>query len=172
MIRTEFGFERTVRGGWEEVLNCQHIPGYLVAADIERMAAACGATDVLAWAKENLLASPGALVMDQQGRQYRIPTLVPARNACGHCKFLTADKLCGIHASSPFGCAFVDTTMTREQVNVRSEAALRDVARSWRDGDDGYSDLWMILEAMGRVAPGPEESRKKLRAAYEQYVRN
>jgi hypothetical protein len=167
MTRTEFGFTRTIRGGWEEVLNCQYLPGFLVAADIERMAAACGAVNVLAWAKQHLLASPGATVMDGEGNVFNIPTLVPARQPCGHCVFLSSDSMCGIHEASPFGCAFVDTTMTREQADERSHAAIHDVLRSWRDRDDGYADLWEVLHNMGRVSPPAVESRLRMAMAYE-----
>lgn len=160
-VRTEFGFQRTVAADPSDILNCKCMPGMLVAADIERMAAPAGAADVLGWAKENLLASPGAIAT-QAGRVFRIRTLVPARQANGSCRFLDANDRCTIHADAPFGCAFVDSQMDRDDAELRVVAAMKSVMESWRRQDDGYADLWNILNAMGRVAPGPEVCRKAM----------
>jgi hypothetical protein len=60
-------------------------------------------------AEENLLASPGARVMDvATGRQFRVGTLVPAKKADGSCIHLGEDGKCAIRAVAPFGCAFFD----------------------------------------------------------------
>lgn len=168
MPRTEFGFERTISASPADILNCQHIPGMLIAADLERMAREDGADDVVAWAKQKLLASPGALVMAAgTGQQFRIPTLVPARQANGHCVWLQGDR-CTIHAVSPYGCAFIDAQMTHDQANQRSQTALMDILRSWQKRDDGYADLWEMLWLMGRRSPGPEENRRRMKAAMQQ----
>lgn len=165
MNRTEFGFERTVAAGPLEVLNCQYLPGYLIAADIERMAIAVGMSDVVKFARENLLASPGAVVI-REGEVFRLPTLVPARQANGHCKFLTEEGMCRIHADAPFGCGFFDTTMPEPEANQRAQAGMLDLWTSWHEErNDGYVDLWNILNLQGRDGPEPSEQRSLLQQA-------
>src|SRR5947209_5313490 len=113
--RTEFGFSRTQCDCADCTRNCHHLPGYLVPADLERMHRYLAPDQNLrAWAKEHLLASPGALVMSD-ARTFRIQTLVPARRSDGACVFLTADGRCAIHSVSPFGCAFFDSHMTHAE---------------------------------------------------------
>src|SRR4051812_14553427 len=106
--RSEFGFSRTQCACPECVRSCEHVPGYLVPADLQRMRDQLApGQDLTEWARKHLLASPGALVM-RAGQMFRIRTLVPARRTDGACLFLTADRHCAIHRASPFGCAFFD----------------------------------------------------------------
>ena len=92
--RIEFGFPRTVCACSECVRNCLHLPGYLVPADLVRIQQHLAPDkDLLLWARESLLASPGAVVA-QQGRAFRIPTLVPSQRPGGGCLFLTAEQRC------------------------------------------------------------------------------
>lgn len=108
-IRLEFGFERSVCACHVCTANCKFIPGYLVPADIERISRSLGYSNVVTFALENLAASPGATVMNAEGRVFQIPTLVPQRKADGSCKFLDERNRCTIHAVSPFGCFSMDT---------------------------------------------------------------
>ena len=100
--RTTFGFPRTECACAECTLNCRFVPGYLIPTDLAAMTAHLGYRSVLTFALENLLASPGATVM-ADGQVFQIPTLVPARQANGACKFLTPENRCAIHVVSPFG---------------------------------------------------------------------
>ena len=76
--RFEFGFRRTACACAACVNNCRHLPGYLVPADVPRIALTLGYADVTEFARDHLLASLGALVM-KDGERFRIPTLVPRR---------------------------------------------------------------------------------------------
>src|SRR5205085_4247216 len=105
-VRTEFGFTRTNCDCRTCVLNCKHIPGFLIPQDLYRIVKEQGAQErVLEWAEENLLASPGFVAM-KDGALFRIPTLVLARKKDRSCKFLTGDERCSLHRVSPYGCSF------------------------------------------------------------------
>ena len=158
-MRTEFGFERTVSTTKMDIECCKRMPGFLVPADLERLAEAFGLNPI-EFAKRHLLASPGALVIFN-GKMRRVPTLVPDRDPrTGHCKFFRND-LCTIHAVAPYGCSFFDYDMDDDEGRERSLAGTEAVMKAW-DDDDGYAALWYILNMVGRHAPGPEECRKHL----------
>lgn len=153
--RAEFGYERTVCACVECVNNCRHIPGYLIPADIERVARHLGFTNLLEFAFTNLLASPGATVM-QAGRVFQIPTLVPRRKEDGSCIFLDEHDRCRIHEVSPYGCAFFDTHQSHEEANSRSSRGLQEIARQWAvsESKSVYIMLWRLLcEAGFRAIP-------------------
>jgi hypothetical protein len=76
--RTELGFERTLGDCGACKINCKFIPGFLLPSDIRRIAEHLGYSNPVECALDNLLASPGAIVMDH-GQIRRIQTLVPAR---------------------------------------------------------------------------------------------
>lgn len=159
--RTEFGFCRTHCACQECRRCCQHLPGYLIPADLERMHRPLAAEqDLLAWAKTHLLASPGALVM-RRGQTFRIPTLVPARRPDGACLYLSPTGQCAIHAVSPFGCAFFDVHTPKTEADRRSQRGLESVIEAWQAGAP-YAELWMALQADGLLAPAPEVGRHKL----------
>ncbi|MGE0128941.1 MAG: hypothetical protein AB7U82_12755 [Blastocatellales bacterium] len=162
--RTEFGFTRTECTCKECVRNCNFMPGYLVPADIERIAEFLSERDIVRFAFDNLLASPGATVI-ANGSILQIFTLVPARKLDGACRFLKDDR-CTIHAVSPFGCAYFSDEQTKEQADAISARGLMAVARAWRNGDL-YARLWLMLNEAGRVAPSPFESRARMRASLE-----
>ena len=86
--RTVFGFARTECACAECVLNCQHMPGYLIPEDLPALAAELGYDNWEKFAFENLAASQGATVLMRDGQTLQIPTLVPQRQANGACKFL------------------------------------------------------------------------------------
>jgi Fe-S-cluster containining protein len=156
--RTEFGFSRTQCDCHECTLNCHRLPGYLVPADLERIHRHTAPDqDLRVWAREWLLASPGALVMSGH-RPYRILTLVPARRPDGACIFLTADNRCSVHAVSPFGCAFFDSHMSHAECDRRSKRGLQAVLEAWRASGD-YAHVWVDLAGHGLIAEAPKVAR-------------
>lgn len=164
--RTEFGFDRTVCACHECTLNCHHIPGYLIPADLERIHRHLSPSeDLYGWARRNLLASPGALIL-RRGQVSRIPTLVPARRPDGACTFLTATGQCAIHVVAPFGCAFFDAHMSKREADLRSKRGLLAAFDAWNAGGF-YSDVWVALAEDGLMAPAPEVARQQLQRAYE-----
>jgi hypothetical protein len=111
--RAEFGFKRIVCACSTCLRNCYCLPGYLTPADLQRLADYLGEDDIVCFALDNLLASPGALVV-AYGEIFAIPTIVSARRQDGVCRFLKND-LCSIHAVNPFGWAFFSAEQTKEQ---------------------------------------------------------
>ncbi len=161
--RTVFGFARTECACEQCVACCEILPAYLVPSDIEVIAAHLGYDDLIQFAMENLLASPGAIVKMGQ-KLARIPTLVPQRKLDQTCKFLDADKRCVIHAISPFGCRCFDCHMCQHEADLRSSCGLQAIAREWMTGGL-YARIWMLLHTAGLVAPCPIEARSRLRKA-------
>lgn len=166
-MRREFGFARTVCACGDCTINCRFIPGMLIPADLERIAAHVGVDDMLAFAADYLLASPGAIVgCSDTGQTKRIPTLVPARGADGACRFLKDGK-CTIHEVSPFGCAFFDDHQASEESNRRSIEGLMAIDAEWQRpvGESLYATLWVMLNEAGLNAPGPMLARAQMKAA-------
>lgn len=159
-VRKEFGFARTVCACGECTINCHFIPGYLIPADLERIAARLGYDDLIEFAVNNLLASPGATVLDG-GQVRQIPTLVPARRSDGACCFLDVQDGCRIHVDSPFGCAFFDVHQSKEESDRRSSYGLAEIDHGWREGHL-YAQLWLLLKALGLIAPSPVAARAKM----------
>lgn len=158
--RITFGFARTECACDECVLNCHFIPGYLIPTDLDAIAAHLGDESVLSFALENLLASPGATVM-ANGQVFQIPTLVPARQANGACKFLTKDNHCAIQAVSPFGCSHFDVHQSKTEADERSLNGLQVIAHEWETGGL-YAQVWTILHAMKQVALPAIAARSRL----------
>jgi Fe-S-cluster containining protein len=164
--RAEFGFERSVCACHECTANCKFIPGYLVPADIERISRSLGYSNVVTFALENLAASPGATVMNVEGRVFQIPTLVPQRRADGSCKFLDGQNRCTIHAVSPFGCAFFDAHQSADEANRKSGRGLQEVAGQWIPGCASlYAMLWKLLYSAGHRAIPPQVARRRMEEA-------
>src|SRR5262245_39987665 len=161
--RTEFGFTRTECACDQCVACCENLPSYLVPSDIEVIAAHLGYDDLIQFAMENLLASPGAIV-SMEGKLGRIPTLVPQRKPDQTCKFLEADKRCAIHAVSPFGCRAFDCRMSQHETDLRSSRGLQAIAREWVVGGL-YARIWMLLHTARLFAPCPIDARSRLRKA-------
>jgi Fe-S-cluster containining protein len=133
--------------------------------DLERIQVILDYSTLFDFAEQNLLASPGALVV-QRGRLFRIPTLVPARNAHGWCKFFDG-KLCKIHSVAPFGCAFFDAHQEQSESNVISAKGLEIIARLWEEQPyAAYCRIWEELDRRGLQAPSPEECRARMRKQY------
>jgi hypothetical protein len=102
-VRTEFGFQRTKCACELCSFYCRIMPGCLVPSDLQRLCPP--ETDLKAWAREHLRASQGFRVVDlTTGTVLQIPSLVPAKNANGHCHWLQPDGRCGVHEDSPYGC--------------------------------------------------------------------
>lgn len=159
--RTEFGFKRTQCDCSECTRPCHNLPGYLIPDDLPRIHQHVAAQqDLMTWAKEYLLASPGALAM-RDGEVFRIPTLVPARRPDGACIFLTAEDRCAIHAVSPFGCAFFDSHTMHAECDRKSKRGLHAIIDAWEDGDI-YAPVWLALAGDGLIAPPPEVARKQI----------
>lgn len=162
--RTEFGFERTTCSCESCVNHCKHLPGYLIPADIERIAQFLGNKNIVAFAIENLLASSGATVM-KAGRLFQIPTLVPRRKEDGSCVFLSENNLCNIHAVSPFGCSFFDSHQSGEEANMRSSRGLCEIARCWANPNiHAYTIIWKILNGAGLRAVPAHIARQRMEA--------
>jgi hypothetical protein len=142
-------------------INCRFIPGYLLPEDLSEIAAFLDYSDLFEFAKENLLASPGALVI-KGGVLCRIRTLVAARNDRGWCRFFDGSP-CTIHPVAPFGCAFFDSHQDQCESNAISANGLEIIARLWDDRPRSlYCEIWNDLFQRGMRAPAPEECRKKM----------
>jgi Fe-S-cluster containining protein len=115
--------------------------------------------DIARFALDNLLASPGAIVL-ADGEFWKIRTLVPARGADGACRFLQNDR-CAIHAEAPFGCSHFSTEQSKAESDAISARGLMEIAKAWRRGDL-YARLWLMLHYAGRVAPSPLEARARM----------
>jgi hypothetical protein len=163
MERFEFGFARTTCACEVCINNCRNMPGFLLPDDLERIIPPF--VDSFKWAESNLLASPGALVMNTgTGRQFRVGTLVPAVKATGDCIHLTADGRCGIHEIAPFGCAFFDCGPERDNLSHKGILAVQEAQR---DPMSRYARIWGHLHHIGRVQQSPEVLRMKMRATSE-----
>ena len=131
--RTELGFERTVCDCRACKINCEFIPGFLLPSDIRRIALHLGYSNPVEFALDNLLASPGAIVVDR-GQIRRIRTLAPARRQDGACLFLDEEHRCRIHSVSPYGCSHFDAHQTDEEADLRSSAGHQIYDFSGREG--------------------------------------
>jgi Fe-S-cluster containining protein len=159
-IRTEFGFQRTECACENCVQFCVSLPGYLIPTDLEVISTQLGYDDVIRFAVENLMASPGALVC-ADGTLKQIRTLVPNRTRDGACKFLR-DNRCAIHAQAPFACAFFHDGQDRHEADFRSFCGLRAIAHEWATGGL-YARLWVHLYSLGLIAPSPIKARERMR---------
>lgn len=172
MARTEFGFPRTKCACRSCTINCEYMPGFLIPADVPRIAARLGYTvpeDLGQFAVENLRASTGWKlgVRDQTTgavvQVISLPTLVPARQPNGHCKFRKEGR-CEIHDVSPFGCAFFDNHMDDTTAAARIRPSLEAVADDFAAAGD-YTRLGDYLRSRNLCTAGPEVVRPALIAA-------
>jgi len=174
--RTEFGYERSIADGPFERLNCKYIPGYLIPADLDRMARHMGYPDTANWAMQFLLASPGATVgsIDKvTGRivTRQIRTLVPAREpAHNHCVHFSENGRCNIHPVAPFGCAFFDCKQSEERAQEISSRGLTEIDADWNK-EGPYSKIWLMLDAAGKRARSPRENRADMEKGVQRLIR-
>lgn len=163
--RTEFGFHRTNCGCRLCAINCEFIPGFLIPSDIPRLMEHFGFTDEKEFARQHLRASPGSLVM-RDGVIFRIPCLVPRRQRNVSCQWLTPDKKCAVHEVSPYGCAFLDVHMSKEEQDARAQVALLQLEREFDNyaklRGSTYAVLWHYLNNMGLTNIDPRIMRKRM----------
>jgi hypothetical protein len=135
--REQHGFSRTVCACEFCRAPCRHIPGSLDVSDLERLCPP--RQDVFAWAEQHLRA-----LTDKP-----VPTLVPARQANGHCHWLFEGR-CAVHDAAPFGCAFFDVHMSDAEAGRRAEATME--ARRKDAAENGlYYRVWLHLQRKGLV---------------------
>lgn len=131
--RTRYGFQRTTCGCELCRAPCRHLPGSLDVADLDLLCPP--GHDLFKWAEEHLRA-----ITDKPW-----PTLVPARQANNHCHWLF-DGMCAVHGSSPYGCSFFDSHMSKEEADRRSVATTS--ARTKDAEENGlYYRVWQHLIA-------------------------
>ena len=160
LAREEYGFRRTVCSCKLCTDPCEHTPGMLAPADILRIMEFLGYQDVMQFARENLVASQGAVLarITPQGLQpFRVVTIVPARQTNGHCKFLVDGK-CTIHPVSPYGCSHFDSHQGKREADRRSLAVHNHIQQQHRLGGP-YNRLWQMLKAEGQVGVDPAVTR-------------
>lgn len=154
-----FGFERTTCACRSCSVFCRFMPSFLIPEDIPRMMATLNYTDAERFARENLLASPGAMAV-RAGQIVRIPTLVPQRHPEDTaCKFRSPEGLCTIHERAPYGCSHFDKHMSEEETLERKTAAFLEIERAWAT-KSLYAQLWLMLESEGKVAPSGQHLRQ------------
>jgi Fe-S-cluster containining protein len=129
---------------------CEHVPGCLSPADVERMAGFLEYTDVERFARENLLASEGARTVIGSGKVIHLPMLVPSIQENGHCRFLEEGR-CTIHAASPYGCAFLDAHLSDRELAERTGLLQGDILRDF-EASGIYSTTWRMLRDAGLAA--------------------
>ena len=162
-VRTEYGFRRTTCPCRACTISCEHLPGSLAPADVERMAAFLEYTDVERFARENLVTSEGARVTTGDGRVVHLPMLVPATTDAGQCTFLRGG-LCAIHAVSPYGCAFLDSHMSDRELADRTKPLHEDLLND-QETEGPYSRLWTMLGEENRSAAPVRDRRYSLAKA-------
>lgn len=163
--RTEFGFRRTVCACRDCVQACEHLPGYLVPADLPRMQAALAPQELFQdFALKYLEASPGSLIRHQD-TTVRIPTLVPQSRPDGSCIFLSEGR-CTIHAVAPYGCAFYSTHDSKVEGDRKTLVALEVICQDLDEGGD-YSRAWSLLQRVRGLGRNVAEKRQAWLAAAE-----
>jgi len=113
------------------------------------------------WALAHLAASPGARAM-RRGQIIQIRTIVPRRLEDSRCHWFTQDGRCEVHVNAPFGCAFFDCTMTKEEGDQRSNPAHAAILEDWL-AEGPYSQTWQMLHEAGRTVEGSTAARERMR---------
>jgi hypothetical protein len=130
------------------------MPGSLDVADLDRL---CPADQhIFAWAEQHLRALT----------QIGVPTLVPARQANGHCHWLYEGR-CAVHDHSPYGCAFFDSHMPHAEVKQRSVATAQ-ARKADAEQNGPYYQIWLHLCRKGLIDPSGDrtavaEERRRIR---------
>lgn len=150
-VRQLHGFARTKCACLACQAACRHVPGSLDPSDLQHLCPP--GEDLLRWSEQHLRA-----VIDKQ-----VPTLVPARQANGHCHWYYEGR-CLVHEHAPYSCAFFDTHMTDEDIDRRSSATMQ--ARREDAAKQGvYFQVWQHLCRRGLTL------RSADRRAFEDEVR-
>src|SRR5215510_6400706 len=71
---------------------------------------------------------------------------------CFASSHMDEEHRCRIHSVSPYGCSHFDAHQTNEEADLRSSAGHYQVDLAWKN-DHLYARLWLLLKALGRVAP-------------------
>lgn len=168
-------FERTTCDCAGCTAGCRTMPGSLIPGDLERIARHCGQEGNHEWIVAHFLSSEGARVAKQikyQGTprmiEFSVPTIVPAQKENGDCVFLDAEGHCSIHPVAPFGCAYHDVHLTREEADPRSHYAVEQQIESHRN-NGSYSAWCQVLATAGSVAPPLNQRKAAYLAAMEQH---
>jgi tetratricopeptide (TPR) repeat protein len=123
----------------------------LIPSDLERLLPP--GEDAFAWAKVHLrarLVAPGGL-----------PSLVPARQANGHCHWLQNDR-CAVWQNSPYACAFFGH-LGKEQIEVRNEAG-RAARREAFAQNTLYARIWQSLKEAGLTSTGTADEPLRVKS--------
>lgn len=135
LVGEHYGFRRSVCGCDFCTAPCRHMPGSLDVSDLARLCPP--GQDVFFWSEQHLRA-----VIDKP-----FPTLVPARQANGHCHWLFEGR-CAVHHQAPYSCAFFDAHMTEAEAKQRSAATIQ--ARQQDAATGGlYYRVWLHLFRKG-----------------------
>src|SRR6185295_1290807 len=132
LVRPPVEFERTSCACTGCTRYCTQHPGYLIPSDLFRIAdhlVATGQVTETKYVMDYIRASKGAVVGRDDGRRFRIGTITP-RMENGRCVFLTEDNRCGIHAVSPYGCAYFSSHDDPAEADIRSLWGLRLIAET------------------------------------------
>jgi Fe-S-cluster containining protein len=164
--RTEFGHPRVSCSCKQCTDPCRFIPSYLIPNDLDRLIPSHLSNEKqIEWCETNLLASPGATVLDRAtGRTRNIPSLVLAsKSDTDHsCVFLDAERRCTIHAIAPFGCAFFRVCTKVAADDTLSVQGLVAIDNDWHEPHSLYRAIWEHLHRIGRVSPSPAEKWKRM----------
>jgi hypothetical protein len=143
--REELGFRRTVCACAFCQVHCRHIPGTLLPSDLARLCPP--GQDLLTWAEQHLRA------LTDKG----YPALVPARGPGGACHWFF-QGLCAVHADAPFGCAYFDSHMDREEIDRRASAMAESIRQDVAAGGV-YGRVWLHLRNKGLLAAGGDREK-------------
>lgn len=161
-MRTDLGFARTVCDCADCSEFCHWMPGFLLPDDLTRLAGTSEWRLLSKWALQHLLASQGSLAL-WMGKQFRVPTIVPARQENGCVCHWLADGRCSVHADAPFGCAFFDTHQEYDEGMIRSQRStlllMSEVVKP--QGASLYYRVWEHLVRHDRIAPDRATSRAR-----------
>ena len=138
---------------------CRHMPGTLAPGDFEQIAAHLGEEPNAEFAAKYFQASDGPLVA-QHGKQFRIPTVVPALTPTG-CVFLDAEGHCRIHAVAPFGCAVYRMCVNEPHDNDKSHFVLTEIIRQLQSSGPYRQTMESLLNA-DKIAPPLTDRRSAL----------
>ena len=139
-------FERTTCACKTCTQCCIDQPGPLAPGNLERIAEYLNASvdDI----KHKFWASPGAVIKvtapDGTQQVMRIGTITPKRvkTPLGRrCIFLDENNRCSIHSVAPFGCAYLDTHMSKQKGVERGRWL---IAEQLRDKD--YAEVRKTLD--------------------------
>jgi hypothetical protein len=159
---------------------CEEAHGVpLTPADLLRLVRAAGIKDaadgdtddwkrwhgeVMVWAGEHLLASPGPCVtmmmMDLDGadkaphkrdhspepkavaKDVRVPMLVTRSDVIGRCHFHAADRTCAVHADAPTLCAFGDGHPKADPKGDLFKDVAEEISKAWMALGRGMESDW------------------------------